>query len=65
LGKITRGPSPLLQQATELLQRARKEPPGPHRNDLRQLATALLKMYRSGIRANVSILEYDRPDHLN
>jgi hypothetical protein len=36
--------------------RARKLPPGSHRDDLRQLAYALLKLHRLGMRANVEMV---------
>jgi hypothetical protein len=49
-------PSPLIAQVKDVLQRARKLPAGPTRNDLRQLAQGLLKLHREGFRANVEIL---------
>jgi hypothetical protein len=41
-------PSPLRRQAADVLKRARRLPVGPHRNDLRQLATGLLWLERRG-----------------
>jgi len=49
--------APILVQAADVLRRARKLPPGPARNDLRQLAQGLLKLHRVGMRANVQIIE--------
>lgn len=49
--------APLILQAADVLQRARKLPVGAARNDLRQLARGLLKLHRAGIRANVQIIE--------
>jgi hypothetical protein len=37
--------------------RARNLPPGPHRDDLRQLAYALFRLHRLGMRANVEIVD--------
>ena len=48
-------PAPLIVQVKDVLQRAHKLPVGPARNDLRQLAQGLLKLHRSGLRANVEI----------
>ena len=48
-------PSPLIGQVKDVLQRARKLPVSPARNDLRQLAQGLLKLHREGFRANVEI----------
>jgi hypothetical protein len=39
--------SPLRRQIAETLRRARKLPPGPHRNDLRQLASGLLLLHKT------------------
>jgi hypothetical protein len=39
--------SPLRRQIAETLRRARKLPPGPHRNDLRQLASGLLLLHKA------------------
>jgi hypothetical protein len=47
----------ILVQVADVLRRARKLPPGPARNDLRQLAQGLLKLHRAGIRASVQIVE--------
>jgi hypothetical protein len=49
--------SPLREQVANTLLRARKLPPGPYRNDLRQLGVNLLRLYKEGVRANVQILE--------
>ena len=49
-------PSPLIAQVKDVLERARKLPVSPARNDLRQLAQGLLKLHREGFRANVEIL---------
>jgi hypothetical protein len=50
-------PSRLREQATDTYLRARKLPPGPHRNDLRQLAFGLLRLHKLGIRANARVLD--------
>jgi len=47
--------SSLRRQAADTLQRARKLPPGPYRNDLRQLGLELVRLYKSGLRDNVQI----------
>lgn len=44
--------SPLRLQAADILRRARKLPVGPHRNDLRQLASGLLNIHRLKLNAN-------------
>jgi hypothetical protein len=44
--------SPLRRQIAETLRRARKLPPGPHRNDLRQLASGLLLLHKTVTMAN-------------
>jgi hypothetical protein len=49
--------SPLREQAANALLRARKLPPGPYRNDLRQFGTGLLKLYKKGFEANVQMIE--------
>jgi hypothetical protein len=49
--------APLLVQVADVLRRARAMPPGPARDDLRQLAAGLLKLYRRGISANVQLVE--------
>jgi len=41
--------SPLRRQIAETLRRARKLPPGPHRNDLRQLASGLLLLHKTSV----------------
>jgi hypothetical protein len=41
--------SPLEKQAADALGRARRLPLGSSRNDLRQLATALLRLHRNGM----------------
>jgi hypothetical protein len=51
-----RQPSPLIAQVRDILQRARKLPVSPARNDLRQLAQGLLKLHRAGFWANIEIL---------
>jgi hypothetical protein len=43
--------SSLEKQAADALRRARRLPVGPHRNDLRKLATGLLWLHRNGIEA--------------
>jgi hypothetical protein len=55
---------PLLVQVEDVLRRARKLPPGPARDDLRQLARGLLKLHRNGIHANVQII-VQLPSSLN
>jgi hypothetical protein len=45
--------SPLEKQAADALRRARRLPPGSGRNDLRQLASALLWLHRNGMDALV------------
>jgi hypothetical protein len=49
--------APIIVQAADVLRRARKLPPGPARNDLRQLARGLLKLHREGLRGNLQIVE--------
>jgi hypothetical protein len=49
--------APIIVQVADVLRRARMLPPGPARNDLRQLARGLLKLHRAGIRADVQIVE--------
>jgi hypothetical protein len=44
--------SPLRRQIAETLRRARKLPPGPHRNDLRQLASGLQLLHRTNVVLN-------------
>jgi hypothetical protein len=46
--------SPLEKQAVDALRRARRLPPGSDRNDLRQLASALLWLHRNGMDALVA-----------
>jgi hypothetical protein len=46
--------SPLEKQAAGALRRARRLPPGSDRNDLRQLASALLWLHRNGTDALVA-----------
>ena len=43
--------SPLEMQAADALRRARRLPVGPHRDDLRKLATGLLWLHRNGMEA--------------
>jgi hypothetical protein len=45
--------SPLEKQAADTLRRARRLPRGSDRNDLRQLASALLWLHRNGMDALV------------
>jgi hypothetical protein len=49
-------PSPLRDQAADTFLRSRKLPVGPHRDDLRQLAFALRKLHRLGVKAKVQML---------
>jgi hypothetical protein len=49
--------APLITHAADVLRRARRLPVGAARNDLRQLAKELLRLHRSGIRANVQFVE--------
>ena len=44
--------SPLRRQIAETLRRARELPPGPHRNDLLQLASGLLLLHKTSVVAN-------------
>lgn len=44
--------SPLYRHAADALNRARKLPVGPHRNDLRQLAVGLRWLQKKGRGAN-------------
>ena len=55
--RVRTAKAPIIAQVTDILRRARKLPIGPARNDLRQLARALLRLHRSGIRANIEIVE--------
>jgi hypothetical protein len=48
---------PILMQVEDVLRRARALPPGPAKDDLRQLAAGLLELHRKGIRANVQLVE--------
>ena len=50
--------TPLIVHAADALQRARKLPAGPVRNDLRALARALLRLHKAGPAR-------ERPDHRN
>jgi hypothetical protein len=50
----------ILAQAADVLRRARKLPIGPARNDLRRLAQGLLKLHRSGMRADVELIQTRR-----
>jgi hypothetical protein len=47
----------LREQAANTLCRARALPPGPYKNDLRQLGVGLLRLYKFGMRANVQIMD--------
>ena len=58
--------SPVREQAANALRRARALPPGPYRNDLRQLGVGLLKLYKLGLlRANVRVIDRVRQHRLN
>jgi hypothetical protein len=50
-GEMERILSPLEKQAADALRRARRLPLGSGRNDLRQLASALLWLHRNGMDA--------------
>ena len=52
-GEMKRAFSPLEKQAADALRRARRLPLGAGRNDLRQLASALLFLHRNGMDALV------------
>jgi hypothetical protein len=52
--------APLLEQAANALRRARRLSPGPYRNDLRQLASALLKLHRFGTRTGRAVVATER-----
>jgi hypothetical protein len=54
---LNMAPSPLRRQVVNTFLRARKVPPGRYRDDLRQLAFALLKLHRRGVRANVQVID--------
>jgi hypothetical protein len=43
--------SPLRRQIAETLRRARELPRGPHRNDMRQLASGLLLLHKTSVGA--------------
>jgi hypothetical protein len=45
--------SPIIEQASDALRRARMLPVGPHRNDLRQLAIGLLWLEKPRLKAAV------------
>jgi hypothetical protein len=49
---MNKAASPLRRQAADVLLRARKLPPGPDRNDLRQLGRGFLLLYKHGPRPN-------------
>ncbi|MET4208204.1 hypothetical protein ABIB95_003016 [Bradyrhizobium sp. LA2.1] len=49
--------SPLIIHAAQVLRRARKLPVGPARDDLRQLAQGLLRLHKTGVRADVQVIE--------
>ena len=49
--------SPIRRQAITTFCRAKKLRPGPHRNDLRQLAFGLLRLHKQGVRANVRVAQ--------
>jgi hypothetical protein len=46
--------TPLRRQAADTLRRARKMPRGPYRNDLRQLASGLLRLEKMNLGARQS-----------
>jgi hypothetical protein len=48
--------SPIRRQAVDTFRRARRLPPGSHRDDLRQLAFGLLKLHKRGIKANTKVI---------
>jgi len=50
-------PSRIREQAADTLRRARKLPPGPYRNGLRQLGFKLLRLHKLGLRANVQVID--------
>ena len=54
-------PTRLRRQAADTYLRARKMPPGSHRDDLRQLAVGLFRLHRLGIKASVQVLETYSP----
>jgi hypothetical protein len=51
------GKAPLRDQAANMLLRARRIPPGAHRNALRQISRTLLRLHKMGIEANVEVLD--------
>ena len=53
-------PSPIREQAANTLRRARKLPPGPYRNDLRQLGLKLFELYRVGLQEKFTVLDKAR-----
>jgi hypothetical protein len=53
---LSMAPSRIREQAADTLRRARKLPPGPYRNDLRQLGLELMKLHRLGLRAKATII---------
>jgi hypothetical protein len=55
LNTLNTAPSPIREQAANTLLRARKLPPGPYRNDLRQLGVELLWLYKLGLRTDVQV----------
>lgn len=55
--KVHTKKAPLILQVADVLQRARKQPVGAARNDLRQLARGLLKLHRADVGANVQLIE--------
>lgn len=55
--------SPLEKQAADALRRARRLPLGSGRNDLRQLASALLWLHRNGMEALVQRRSKAGRDH--
>jgi hypothetical protein len=49
--------SPLRRQSVDTFRRARKLPPGQYREDLRQLALALLKLHKRALAADEPMAE--------
>ena len=60
---LSMAPSPIRRQAIDTFRRARKLPPGPHRDDLRQLAFGLLRLHKRGLQANVRVILGQRIAH--
>ena len=56
----TQTAAPLREQAANALRRARKLPPGPYRNDLRQLGIGLLALYKKRLKVADDTIERRR-----